>query len=101
MRSRVYDIGIKRTDSSRRKFRPSEAVCVVFMSAMFVLSLVFVIKGSFSYDVFALGLTGFWRDIITIDAEKALSLGFLGAATMYPAFSALYKCLKRKKQCHV
>lgn len=101
MRSRGYDIGIKRTDSRRRKIRPGEAVCVVFMSAMFVLSLVFVIKGSFSYDVFALGLTGFWRDITTINAEKALSFGFLGASTMYPAFSALYKCLKRKRQCHV
>ena len=74
---------------------------MVFMSAMFVLSLVFVIRGSFAFDVFDSGVPGVWQDIITIDAEKALSLGFLGAATMYPAFSALYECLKRKKQCHV
>ena len=101
MRSRGYDIGIARTDSRHRKIRTGEAVCAFFMSAMFVLSLVFVIRGSFSYDVFALGLTGFWQDITTINAEKALSFGFLGASTMYPAFSALYKCLKRKRQCHV
>ena len=101
MRSRGYDIGLKRTDSRHRKIRPGEAVCSVFMSVMFVLSLVFVIRGSFSCDVFALGLTGFWQDILNFNAEKALSLGFLGAATMYPAFSALYKCLKRKRQCHV